>query len=210
MYGISEVISMKIGIMGGTFDPIHNAHLQMAKTALQQAGLDQIWFMPSKIPPHKSGRRIVGEEQRSAMIRLAIRGMDSFVFSDYELQRDEITYTAKTLQHLQKDYPIQEFYFIMGGDSFFQFDSWFHPEIIAGLCCILAVARDGVSYERMEQQKRYLEKKYQAKIQVLSMDTMWISSSSIREKIAAGEDISRYVPDDVARYIQKQSLYRKD
>ena len=101
----------QIGLMGGTFNPIHNAHLAMAAAALEQMALDEIWFMPSKNPPHKSSRDIVSEDLRSDMIRLAIQGAPQYIFSDFELRHEGTTYTAETLKRLQQEYPADRFYF---------------------------------------------------------------------------------------------------
>lgn len=196
-----------IGILGGTFNPIHNAHLAMAESALKQAELDEIWFMPSKNPPHKSNGEIVAQEHRSKMIQLAIGSNPYFIFSDYELQRDGITYTAETLKKLKKDYPQYIFHFIMGGDSFFHLEEWYHPEEILSNCKILAISRDGATTEQMQHHKEYLNEKYQGNIQIIKMETMDISSTKIRQEIQKGNDTS-YVPKKVLEYIQNHQLYQ--
>ncbi len=197
-----------IGILGGTFNPIHNAHLAMAEAVLEQAKLDEIWFMPSKNPPHKSNDEIVSQQHRSQMIQLAIQSNSGFLFSDYELRRDGTTYTAETLKGLAKDYPDQSFCFIMGGDSFFHLEKWYHPEEIISSCRILAISRDGATTGQMQQHKKYLTKKYQGNIQIIEMKQMDISSSEIRQDIKAGKGIS-HVPDAVARYIHQHQLYQQ-
>lgn len=197
----------KTGILGGTFNPIHLAHLAMAEAALQQAELEEIWFMPSKKPPHKSHREIISEEHRSRMIQLAIQGNPAYRFSDYELKRRGMTYTAETLQGLQKDYPEHRFYFIMGGDSFFQLENWYCPELIMKSCCILAVSRNGASWTSMQEQADSLRKCYGAKIQLLQMEELPISSSQIRHRIGVGETAEDLLPEAVSKYIQCHQLY---
>lgn len=197
----------KIGILGGTFNPIHNAHLAMAEVALQQGDLEEIWFMPSKNPPHKSNDEIVSELFRSSMIKLAILPRPHFIYSDYELQREGTTYTAETLKGLQKDYPDMEFSFIIGGDSFFNIEKWYHPEEILSGCRILAISRDGATTQQMLQHKDYLIQKYHANIQIVSMEQMDISSSQIRQAIKNGEK-EIPVPDHVAEYIRTNDLYK--
>lgn len=197
----------KIGILGGTFNPIHNAHLAMAEAALQQSDLEEIWFMPSKNPPHKSNDEIVSELFRSSMIKLAILLRPHFIYSDYELQREGTTYTAETLKCLKKDYPNIEFSFIIGGDSFFNIEKWYHPEEILSGCRILAISRDGATIQQMQQHKEYLIKKYHADIKIISMEQLDISSSQIRQSIKDGaEDIP--VPKHVAEYIRTNTLYK--
>lgn len=199
-----------IGILGGTFNPIHNGHIAMADSAWKQAKLDEIWFMPSKNPPHKSNREIVGEEHRSRMIQAAIGDKQHFRFSDYELKREGITYSADTLVHLNQDYPEYDFYFIMGGDSFFGLEHWYHPEIIMKYCTILAISRDGVSQEQMQYRAKELERKYQASVRIIRMERNPVSSSQIRDRIHQKQDIRKYVPEQVANYIEKYRIYGTD
>lgn len=198
----------KIGIMGGTFDPIHLAHLEMAKCALEQKKLDCVWFMPSKIPPHKRMQKISDEQIRSAMVRLAIENEPDFFFSDFELRRDEITYTARTLELLQQKHPLEEFCFILGGDSLFQFENWYYPEKIAERATILAVGRDGVSLEKLQEQAIFLSHKYNGRFEIVRMSQMDISSSEIRRKIVAGESVKDYLPEKVYQYIKENRCYQ--
>ncbi|MCH5268729.1 MAG: nicotinate-nucleotide adenylyltransferase [Lachnospiraceae bacterium] len=198
----------RIGIMGGTFDPIHSGHLAMAEAALEQVELDKVLFMPSKTPPHKRHSDVTGERERAEMVQCAISYNPRFEFSDFELKRYGLTYTADTLALLQQQKPDCVWYFIMGGDSFFHVEKWYHPEEILRLSTILAVSRDGLSQEEMERQKAFLEEKYQAKIQLLSMPQMDISSTEIRSKIALGDEVCDMVPESVMTYIDEHGLYR--
>lgn len=197
----------KIGIMGGTFDPVHLAHLEMARCAMKQKELHKVLFMPSKIPPHKRDRNILPEELRAEMVQLAISDEEGFYYSDFELKRQEITYTAKTLELLSKQYPEDIFYFILGGDSLFQMEHWYLPEKILQYAVILAVSRGGVRQEEMLCQAAYLSKTFHGDVQVLKMPEMDISSSMIRRKIARGEDVQDYLPEKVYKYIQKNHCY---
>lgn len=198
----------RIGIMGGTFDPIHSGHLAMAEAALAQAELNRILFMPSKTPPHKRHSDVTKESVRAEMVKCAIAYREQFEFSDFELRRYGLTYTADTLALLQKERPDCEWYFIMGGDSFFQVEKWYRPEEVLRLAFILVVSRDGIPKEEMERQKEFLESKYEAKIKLLSMPRMDISSTEIRSKIALGEDVDDMVPEPVLSYINRYGLYR--
>ena len=113
----------KIGILGGTFNPIHNGHLALGQAAMEQYDLEEIWLMPSKLPPHKSHFAILSEEHRLTMTKLAAQINKNFIASDFELKREGLTYTADTLELLTKEYPDYKFYFIVGGDSLIKFKS---------------------------------------------------------------------------------------
>lgn len=198
----------KVGIMGGTFDPIHNGHMTMARQAALQASLECVLFMPTKIPPHKESAKITSESVRSQMVRLAVAGNNDFMFSDLELRRTGTTYTADTLQILTREHPECEWYFILGADSFFQLEQWYHPERIFANAVILAAGRDDVPAEQMRKQKQYLCQKYHARIQLIDMQQIEISSHEIREMIAQGHSVDEMLPQAVAAYIHEQRLYR--
>lgn len=197
----------RIGIMGGTFDPVHLAHIEMARCAKEQKQLDEIWFMPSKIPPHKRDRMILSEDLRGQMVKLAVEGERGFYYSDFELKRDEVTYTAKTLELLTEQYPESQFYFILGGDSLFQFANWYMPERILQYAVLLAVSRNGVSRREMEVKAQELSEQFHGSVEVLSMREMNISSSMIREKICKGESVKEYLPAKVYDFIKARHLY---
>ena len=199
----------RLGIMGGTFDPVHYAHVEMARQACSQAGLDFVWFMPSKNPPHKQDGHIRSEKVRSDMVKLAIAGEEKMIFSDYELCRDGITYSADTLESLCRDYPDDEFYFIMGGDSFFQIENWYMPDVVMKKAVLLVAGRDGVPADLMKKQAWHLECVYGAKIKFIEMDDIQVSSTMIRELISQGMDASEYVGDEVWKYILENKLYIK-
>lgn len=205
-------MNIKTGILGGTFNPVHNAHLSMAQIALGQAELEEVWLMPSHNPPHKPGIRLASGHDRSIMLQLGIASCHDvrILFSDYELRRKGLTYTAQTLERLRTEYPDRSFYFIMGGDSFLQLETWYLPEKIMQYAEILAFGRSGAPDDAMQKQKNNLEEKYRARIQLLSMPTWNISSREIRKKIAAGEDVTDCVPENVIRYIKQYHLYQEE
>lgn len=198
----------KIGIMGGTFNPIHYGHLFLAENAYEQMGLDQILFMPSNNPPHKKVKDIVSNEHRKTMVHMAIKDNPHFTLSTIELEREGTTYTADTLAILAREQPDTEFYFLVGADSFFSFPNWKNPERILELCTLVVFDRDHVEQEKMENQLKYLTSTYPgAKISLLEMPTIQISSKMIRERIANNKSIRYYVPIDVMAYIEKHNLY---
>lgn len=197
----------RVGIMGGTFNPIHNAHIHMAQAACEQFELDEVLFMPSKNPPHKENRIIVSEEHRKRMIQLAIDGIDKFSFSDFEFESEGTTYTCETLMRLKKKHPDWELYFILGGDSLAQFETWYHPEKIVRYAVILATSREGVGLKETERLCDNLRKKTGGDIRQIRMPQIRISSSDIRRKTEAGESLSGICPEKTERYIKLHGLY---
>ncbi len=197
----------KVGIMGGTFNPIHNAHIAMAQAAYEQYDLDEVWFMPSKNPPHKENDDIVSEEHRKRMIQFAINDIPYFSFSDIELKREGVTYTSDTLKELTKHYKDTKFYFILGGDSLENFHKWHEPKKITKLCTILAVPRNGINQKQLKELCEKNNERLNGDFRPISMNTLSISSEQLRKKIEKGISVSAYCPDKVNRYIQFQELY---
>ena len=198
----------KVGIMGGTFNPINLAHTEMAKVCLRQQDLDKILFMPSKNPPHKKDKSILPENERAVMVKLAVSEYDKFVFSDFELQRKGTTYTADTLRLLQEENPDDNYYFIMGADSLLYLDKWYRPQEILKRAVILAIGRDGSTPDELKEKRKELIKQYdKADIRFVHMRQMDISSSMIREGIAHGENMEKYLDKEVWNYINANGLY---
>ena len=200
-------VQNKIGIMGGTFDPIHIAHLILAEQACVQFGLEKILFMPSSQPPHKDNRMVSAAYHREAMVLAAIRGNNKFVYSDLEIRRDGITYTSDTLKELHEEYPDTEFYFIMGADSLFAVDTWYKPEEIFKMAIILAGNRMDVPEEKLDHQIAYLRERFGGQIHLIDMPDIAVSSSDIRKRCKEGLPIQYYVPDAVYQYIEANELY---
>ncbi len=198
----------KIGIMGGTFNPIHNGHLFLAENAYEQIGLKEILFMPSKNPPHKAKPDTVTDQQRVDMISLAIRENPHFSLSTVELERDGLTYTADTLTILTKDHPEVRYYFIVGADSLLMMHQWYQPQTIFNLCTVVAAARDQVDITRLKSCADELKERYHADILLTPMPLVQISSADIRSRIAQNKTIRYYLPEQVMEYIEKHQLYR--
>ena len=200
---------MKIGIMGGTFDPIHNGHLMLGEYAYRQFDLDLIWFMPNGNPPHKSNDSIESQtKHRVEMVKRAISGTEYFSLQPYEAETKEVHYSYKTMDYFKRSYPEHEFYFIIGADSLFSIEKWVHPEILLKKCVILAAYRDEKGTEEMLAQIAYLNQNYQADIRLLNTPNVDISSSEIREMLKDGQSIQEIVPDTVYAYIEENQLYR--
>lgn len=196
----------KIGIMGGTFNPIHTAHLILAEAASWQLGLDKVLFMPSKTPPHKIDEDIASNEHRMNMISLSIQGNTHFELSTLELEREGITYTSDTLRELTQLSQDTVYYFIVGGDSLFMMESWWEPEVIFKLACIVVAIR-GEAQEDLINHIAYLRDKYKASIHLLKTPNLEISSQEIRKNVSLGNSIRYYVPELVYDYIINNGLY---
>lgn len=197
----------KVGIMGGTFNPIHNGHLFLAEHAYEQAGLDYVLFMPTMNPPHKADMTVAPAEHRINMVRQAIANNPHFVLSDLELRRPGITYTSDTLNVLKDEEPGTEFYFIVGADSLMMMVHWMDPQTVFNLSTIVAGGREQSSQEQLEEQARYLEDTYKGKVILLDMPIMEISSEYIRKRFVSEKSIRYYVPDEVIKYINENNLY---
>lgn len=200
---------MKIGIMGGTFDPIHNGHLMLGRAALEQFSLDEVWFMPNGNPPHKKNASIQSDaKKRAVMTRLAIENDPEFRLELYEAEKKSISYSFETLEYFTSIRTSDEFYFIIGADSLFAIETWAEPERIFAVCTILAAYRDDIDTPRkMQVQIEYLKKKYKAEIRLLEAPLIKISSHELREMLRKGENVSSFLPEKVEKYIKKEGLY---
>lgn len=202
----------KIGILGGTFNPIHNGHLALATAAMEQYNLEEVWLMPSKLPPHKSHFSMLSEEHRLTLTALASKTNKKFRVSDFELQRDGLTYTADTLELLTKKHPDTRFYFIVGGDSLIKFKSWRRPERILELCTLLGAGRAGYEEEQVVTAAQALRKQFpQAEIGTVVLPDHPISSNEIRKAFYTGaaERVKQYLPEAVWAYLQEHQLFSK-
>ncbi len=197
----------KIGIMGGTFNPIHNAHLIMAEEARVQFDLDKILFMPSKNPPHKDKKDIVSDAHRGRMIQHAICHNPYFEYSDMELKREGTTYTKDTLATIKQESPETEVHFILGGDSLEALETWCEPAYIFANCHILAANRGDTADQKIKDWIQYYQDKYGARISEIKMPLISISSEMIREKLAHRQSIGDYCPACVEYYIRNNELY---
>ncbi|MBQ2745882.1 MAG: nicotinate (nicotinamide) nucleotide adenylyltransferase [Lachnospiraceae bacterium] len=191
----------KIGILGGTFNPIHIAHIQLAKAAYEQYDLEKVLIMVSPNPPHKAGKVIADVVHRNAMVKLAIKPYEYMKFSDFEQMREGFIYTAETLTLLNEKYPDNHYYFIVGGDSLDAIDKWYHPEIVLAKCTLLAAGRDDIYDDVLSARIKELNTRYNADIRMVKMPKHDISSTEVR----AGE--LEDVPLEVAQYIRDNDLY---
>ncbi len=197
----------KTGILGGTFNPIHMAHLIIAEIALEEAELDEILFIPSGCSYLKDAADILPAKERIHMTGLAIEDNPKFALSTIETDREGNSYTCDTLLELRERYPDQENYLIVGADNLFTMEEWKDPEVIFQNAKILAAVRGGKKRDDMEEKIRELKEKYSADITLLPIKHVDISSSMIREKVARGCSIRYMLPEGVRQYIIKNHFY---
>ncbi len=201
-------IIKKIGIMGGTFDPIHVGHLLLAETALSEEKLDGIMFLPSGQPYMKKENGVSDSFHRLQMVKLAIADNPSFFVSDMEISRTGNTYTCDTLEKIKQEKPLNESYFIMGADCLYTIEKWKNPQKIFDYCTILTAVRNGIDNSLIHERCNYLTSKYHAKIRLLSFPETAISSTHIKQLIKDGKSIRYMVPETVRKYIEENGLYR--
>ncbi len=199
----------RIGIMGGTFNPIHLGHLMLAEWAMDSVELDQVWIIPTGASYMKNPHEIVPAEHRLRMAQLAVGGNPLFRCLDIEIQRGAPTYSYETMELLQKRYPDDSFFFILGADCLFSIETWKYPERIFQCCTVIAAVRDRALTEEMEEKRCALEQKFGGRIIVLPFLRMSLSSTEIRQRVRDRQSIRYLVPDNVLSYIEEKGLYRE-
>lgn len=198
----------RIGIFGGSFNPIHNGHLALGKAVCDQLALDRLIYMPAGSPPHKPHGYLAPGVHRHAMLKLAVVQDSRFCVSTLELETEGTTYTVNTMKTLRGIFSQEdELLFIMGADSLVDLVNWRSLHELARLCTFVAAARPGVDRRSMEEQIHILETSVRAKVEIVEMPLMDISSSEIRRRVACKEDISSLVPESVSSYIAQNGLY---
>lgn len=195
----------KIGILGGTFDPPHNAHLEIARAALIQYGLDCVRFMTGGMPPHKRHKKVTPAVIRFEMTKLLVDGEEKFIADDYEILKKDYSYTVNTLKELKNLHPDWEIYFIIGEDSLKDFPKWYMPQKIAKNCILLVYPRRGNSDIDFLIKERRTE--YGADIRIIDAPMRDISSTMIRNRIKNGEDTNGFLPNTVMEFIKENGLY---
>ena len=196
----------KVGILGGTFDPIHNGHISLAKAALKQLKLDEVLFMTGGMPPHKNNSNITPASMRHEMTSLALENENGLVPFDYEVNKKTYSYTAKTLKELTRLYPDREIYFIIGEDSLRDILTWYKPQEIVKLC-VLAVYPRGRKSE-LKQLVERMKSHLGGDIRTIDAPLYNISSTDIRRRVFEGKEIDNLVPAAVEKYIKDNGLYK--
>ncbi len=212
---------MRIGLLGGSFNPVHNAHLRIAREAQDACRLDKVLFIPAADPPHKPLAGNVSFECRSHMVTLAITDRDGFELSTVEAERMGKSYSVDTIRVLREQCPGDELFFIIGGDSFLEIGTWHRYDEIFRSCNLIVVERPGISvidpmgalpeavreaFTHDRATGRLIHESGHA-ICFITGSPLDLSSTEIRRLAAAGADIGRFVPPDVAAYISQQRIY---
>ena len=201
---------MRLGIFGGSFDPIHYGHLILAEHCREQAELDEVWFVPSATAPHKQDGAQLSKRQRMELVELAIRGHPAFRVSNMELERGGISYTVDTLNQIREERPEDELFFLMGADSLGHFASWKEPTQICELALPLVVNRPGADDVDLEKLRPFVGDSRMEALAAVQIQSplIEISSSEIRRRVGAGESIRYLLPRSVEKYIEAQKLYQ--
>lgn len=201
----------RYGIIGGTFDPIHYAHLYIAYEAKIQLNLDEVIFMPAKKQPFKINNITTDSEIRYEMVKAAIEPFSEFDISDYEIKKEGLSFTYETLEYFkaQSDYKDEEIelFFITGADCLISIEEWREARRIFSLANLVVFPREGISNEEMMIKKQQLEEKYNGKIIFLNLNKLEISSTDIRNRVNENKSIDFFVPAKVADIIYKNRLY---
>jgi nicotinate-nucleotide adenylyltransferase len=202
---------MRIGIFGGTFDPVHLGHLILAEQARDQGRLDQVWFVPAPRPPQKERQAITKFETRAEMLQLAIAGNQHFRISEIEKDRPGPSYTADTLRELHALHPGNEFWLLVGGDSLADLPHWREPREIVRQAGLLVMARPGIPLLSADELCRSLQlpPEIPLRLEVVEAPYMDSSSREFRRRVAQGRSIRYFVPRAVEVYIQEKHLYRE-
>lgn len=193
-------------MFGGSFNPIHNGHIQLAQAFVKKLCLDRVLIIPTYIPPHKQKDNSVTPNQKLEMCRLAFEEMPLFEVSNIEIRRKGASYTYMTLQELSEKYKGDELFLITGADMFLTIHEWKHPEIIFSLATVCGVPRNDEDIGSLKKQQEHLST-LGAKTEILDANVMTVSSTDIRNKVKNGEDISTLVPRSVENYIKENGLY---
>jgi nicotinate-nucleotide adenylyltransferase len=198
---------MRLGLMGGTFDPPHYGHLVIAEEARLVFGLDRVDFVTSADPPHKQGREISPAEHRYAMTLLSVATNPHFRVSRREIERSGPSYSVDTLQEYRSECPGAELFFITGADAILEILTWHRADEAVRLCTFIAATRPGYDLARME---RVLPASYLSRIHTVSVPGIEISSTDIRERLRQGKSIRYLVAEPVEQYIATYGLYREE
>lgn len=201
---------MRLGLFGGTFDPVHYGHLLLAEYCREQCRLDEVWFLPAATPPHKQTRQLAPAAARIDMLALAIGGHESFSVRTIEIERGGVSYTVDTLAELRAGDKERELFFLMGADSLIDLPTWREPARICELAIPVVVRRPGASPPDFSLLAALVSRGRLAEIEAhtVEMPPIGLSSSEIRRRVATGRSIRYQTPRAVEKYIEAQGLYR--
>jgi nicotinate-nucleotide adenylyltransferase len=200
---------MRLGIYGGTFDPVHYGHLLLAECCREQCRLDAVWFLPAAVPPHKQQRELAPAAARIDMLELAIAGQEAFSVSRYEIDRGGVNFTVDTLAHFHEEDPTRELFFLLGADMLHDLPRWRDPAGICRLALPVAVRRGGGPAVDFHALAEFLSADRVAQIErhQVEMPEIALSSTELRQRVAAGQSIRYRTPRAVEQYIATHRLY---
>jgi len=198
---------MRLGVFGGTFDPVHYGHLQLAESCRQELSLNEVRIIPAGSPPHKPGREIADGHARADMVALAVSGYPEFVVDRRELRRKGPSFTVETLEELANENPDAELFLLMGTDSLDEFPDWREPERIAQLSTVVAVNRPGHPLPQAEQLAARVGESLASQIRLMSRPGTDISASDLRDRIRRGDSIRFLTPRAVETFLTEHNLY---
>jgi nicotinate-nucleotide adenylyltransferase len=200
---------MKLGLFGGSFDPIHRGHIEPIREARRALGLERVIYLPTAKPPHKPKRAFVPAHARYAMVEMALLDEEGLEASAHELTLDRPSYTIQTLEHFRREMPEADLHLLIGGDSFADFHHWFRFREIAETARLAVLARPGWDLDNVPLDPEVAKLAHSDRVYLLKQPPVDISSTLVRERLAAGEPLpDGALPDLVVRYVQKYRLYR--
>jgi nicotinate-nucleotide adenylyltransferase len=200
---------MRIGIFGGTFDPVHYGHLILAEQAREQARLDQVWFLPAPRPPHKSERTLTRFEQRVEMLHLALAGNPSFRVEEIEKERTGPSYTVDTVAELRRRHPADEFFLLVGSDTLTDLPQWHEPARLLGMVGLVVMMRPGNPLPEPGAPRAALRlPETEPRQEVVQAPLIDISSRDLRRRAAAGRSLRYFLPRAVECYVHDKRLYQ--
>ena len=196
----------RIGLFGGTFDPIHIGHTDIAEIVKEKLNLDKIIFIPAGNPPHKTDKDVTDKIDRFNMVKLATEKYDSFCVSDYEINKAERSYSVNLLKYFKEIYFEDELFFIIGGDSLYNLPAWWHYEELISLCSFVVVSRPD-QYEKEHLLDKFSGKEKPFRAFFIDDIKIDISSTAIREKLKKGQNVQNMLHESVYGYIKDNRLY---
>lgn len=197
--GKSELKKLRIGLLGGSFNPVHKGHVTLAEKAIDKLKLDQVLFVPCYHAPHREGKKVISAKHRVAMLKRALKGKEKLQLSLIEVKRKGVSYTIDTLRALKKEFPKgTEFYFILGSDSWAQLPTWKSFKSLIKLCEFVVFNRKGYPVRAISDERQAIK---------LRIKPIEVTSTQIRDRVKKGTSIVKWVPKEVESYIQKERIY---
>lgn len=198
---------MRVGLFGGSFNPIHRGHIHLAQSVCESLHLDRVVLIPSKRSPHKSNDEYVSDEHRLNMCKLAVRDYPNFTVSNFEILNDGISYTIYTVRHFRELYPDDSLYLLIGSDMLLSFDTWKDYREIIDTVTLVAVSRQLGDYESLLAKAELLHQQCNARVVVLNVPPIEVSSTEVRKNIGFAKDYSCNLDEKVVQYIKSNGLY---